>query len=130
MVASLGDTKDKVLEDARKAVAGLAAKVAHQTMVALDKTDEEVIAGMDADAKTAPMWVHLLSKLSASMVKAQLTDPPAPSNNLSITVIGKAENTEAWLEMTKPFQRQVESARKKDAIDIAVVEKEKVEAKK
>lgn len=122
----MAETKNKALEDARAAVAGLVAKVAHQTMVALDKTDDEITAGMGETAKEAPMWVHLLTKLSASQMKAQLADPPSPTNNLSITVIGKAENTEQWLEMTKPFQRQVDAARKADVIDVEFAEKEKV----
>lgn len=114
----MGASKDRAIDNARAAFGELVSKVAAQTMVALDVSDDQVREDMAQNTKDAPMRAHLLAKLAVGMAKASVAETPVASNNLSITVIGSAENNAQWLALAAPFRRQISEL--KETIDGSV----------
>lgn len=117
----MGATSKTAIDEARNVVAQLAKKVAEKTLKIIDKDDETLHAAMALNSQEAPLWAHVLKSLSSSVVKAQLSEGSTTDNSLNITIVGSASSKEEWLEMAKPFTRQIEE--KREAIDVEVLQK-------
>jgi hypothetical protein len=118
----MGATSKTVIDEARNVVAKLAKTVAEKTLKIIDKDDDELHAAMSCNFADAPLWAHVLKSLSVSVVKAQLSEGTTTDNSLNITIVGSASSKEEWLEMAKPFTKQIEE--KKEIIDVDVLQKD------
>lgn len=118
----MGKTADQATEAARKDIAAVIRRftdIAHTAVAHL--SDEEIQAGFSLSASEAPKWTNMVERVVGSAARSETTHPTQINQSLSLVMVGKAENTDKWLESVRSLQRK---ALPSPVVDVEVVEEE------
>lgn len=120
----MGKTVADAVAEARDAVAKVVARTMRTAMIAIgERPEEEIAAAACMSQGEAPMYLHMVKTLSASVVRSEQANTSPVTNNLALFMVERAKNPEEWAKMAAPFARKAIAA-KPEAIDVPVVAKE------
>lgn len=120
----MGKTADQATEAARKDIATVIRRftdIAHTAVAKL--TDEDIQAGFAMSASEAPKWTSMVERVVGSAARSETTHPTQINQSLQLVMVGKAENTDKWLESVRSLQRK--TLPPVEAVDVEVAEEPK-----